>query len=248
MGDYSCPICGSDVFVDFRGRTLEECKKCKSKARERAEILTLKCLGFFESKKKKVLHIAPDRAAARFLSKTFAKGYTAKTLAGAAVDFVDNESYADIDALIESASSSKYDVILHNNLLEVVSARPVEVISRLDNLLKPGGIHLFTVTVRGLRTDEGGDLMLDENERLKRFGRADRYRLFGSADFPRALATMRKQNNPRFNYAARFSDADLDRWRIPPAEFRDINSNTVFTYVAPPAVAVASDMASEAAA
>ncbi|MBS7535417.1 hypothetical protein KHC28_17325 [Ancylobacter sonchi] len=226
--------------MDFRGRALEECKKCKSKARERAEILALKCLGYFESKKKKALHIMPDRATARLLSKTYGKGYRAKTI-GAAVDFVECEAYADLDALLEG-TNDKYDIILHNNLLEVASLRPFEVISKLDGLLKPNGIHLFTVTVRGMRTDEGGDLMLDEAERAKRFGRADRYRLFGAADFPRALATLRQQNNPRFNFAARFSDSDLDRWRIPPNEFRDINSNTVFSYVAPPlasAVAVA---------
>ncbi|MCB4768354.1 class I SAM-dependent methyltransferase [Ancylobacter sp. Lp-2] len=235
--NFSCPICGGETFVDFRGRIMEECKKCKSKARERAEVLTLKSLGYFESKKKKVLHINPERATAKLLSKTYGKGYQAKTI-GASVDFVDSVSYPDLEALLEAATE-KYDVILHNNLLEVVSLRPFEVISKLDGLLKPNGIHLFTVTVRGMRTDEGGDLMLDEAERAKRFGRADRYRLFGAADFPRALATLRQQNNPRFNFAARFSDADLDRWRIPPSEFRDINSNTVFSYVAPPAVAVA---------
>ncbi|MBS7545057.1 hypothetical protein [Ancylobacter oerskovii] len=238
MVDFSCPICGGDKFADFRGRTLEECKKCKSKARERAEILALKCLGYFESKKKKVLHIMPDRAAARFLSKTYGKGYSAKTIEGTAVDFVDCESYPDLDALIE-ASDDKYDIILHNNALELLNGRPMDAVSKLDSLLKPNGIHLFTVTVRGPRTDEGGGLMLDEAERSKRFGRADRNRLFGAADFPRALATMRRQSNPRFNFAARFSDSDLDRWRIPPSEFRDINSNTVFYYVAPPLVEVA---------
>lgn len=232
MADFSCPICGGDNFVDFRGRSLEECKKCKSKARERAEILALKCLGYFESKKKKILHIMPERAAARFLSKTFGKGYVAKTVEGNAVDFVDCHSYADLDALVDSVDGA-YDVILHNNVLELLNGRPMEAVSKLDAFLKPGGIHLFTVTVRGPRTDEGGELMLGEAERAKRFGRSDRYRLFGAADFPRALATMRRQNNPRFNFAARFSDADLERWRIPPSEFRDINSNTVFYYVAP---------------
>ncbi|MFD2142380.1 hypothetical protein [Ancylobacter oerskovii] len=180
----------------------------------------------------------PDRAAARFLSKTYGKGYSAKTIEGTAVDFVDCESYPDLDALIE-ASDDKYDIILHNNALELLNGRPMDAVSKLDSLLKPNGIHLFTVTVRGPRTDEGGGLMLDEAERSKRFGRADRNRLFGAADFPRALATMRRQSNPRFNFAARFSDSDLDRWRIPPSEFRDINSNTVFYYVAPPLVEVA---------
>lgn len=228
-----CLVCLSTKFVDFRGRVLEECKGCRSKARDRAMALIIRTTTLLDRGDRDVLHITPEKGLGEMLKKRFRSKYQVydptKTESGDTQP-VDVEGHiADLAAV----GAQKYDLIIHNNFLETVPQNPMEVIKNLDSALNPGGLHLFTVTIRGTRTDEGRDLVLTEDERMQRFGRADRYRVFGAVDFPQSLSRQRNQTSARFPLLNRFPASELDRWRIHASDFKNMTSNSVFYYIAP---------------
>lgn len=228
-----CLICLNSKFVDFRGRVLEECKNCRSKARDRAIALIIRTTNLFDKNDRDILHISPEKGLGEMLKKKYGARYhifdpsTAETEEAPPLDI--EGRIADLAVV----GAQKYDLIIHNNFLETVPQNPFKVVENLDSALKPGGLHLFTVTIRGTRTDEGRDLVLTEEEKKQRFGRADRHRVFGSVDFPQSIARQRNQISGRFPLLNRFPASELERWRIHPNDFKNITSNSVFYYIAP---------------
>ncbi|RXF74451.1 class I SAM-dependent methyltransferase [Hansschlegelia zhihuaiae] len=232
MVKYYCVICEGTNFTDFRGRKLEECTKCRSKARTRASFLAMKITGIFDIRDRRVLHLAPEKGLSAVLARHFGAGYYACDFDPTRYAF-DHAPTHKLNLCADEYDIGTFDYILHNHVLEHVPCNPLLVVSKLDKLLNPGGIHIFTVPFSGSITRENLDPGLSTLEREKAFGQADHMRVFGSVDFPHALAELRGVINPKFPMLARFSRADLDRYRIPAEDHSKVTGGTVFFYQSP---------------
>lgn len=191
----------------------------------------MKTLGYLERRELRVLYFRPEKA----MSKTLGKIKGLELLEVGETDWAPGAESGAVSLLdyivAKIAEKERFDIILHNNLLESVPDSPLEVVRAMDRLLTPNGLHIFTVISKGAYTDDSAGFPLDEDERAKRFGHRNRYRLFGTADFPRALIDMRKQIVPNFPFDKRFAPADLERWRIQDCGGKDIANSSVYFFV-----------------
>jgi len=84
---------------------------------------------------------------------------------------------------VEEYLKEKFDLILHNHVLEHLPCKVEKVLLSLKERLKPEGRMYFTVPVRaGTKTEEDLDPNLPKQVRQKRFGQWDHVRIFGDQD------------------------------------------------------------------
>ena len=73
-----------------------------------------------------------------------------------------------------------FDVVMHNHVLEHVRCDVASVIRRLNSLIKPGGLHVFSIPISpGRESEEDLSFDLSDEERKQRFGQEDHVRVFG---------------------------------------------------------------------
>jgi len=185
----SCNICGGTEFRDFNGRALAQCGSCKSLERHRVCLEVYKRLGLMEKKsQRRLLHLAPEKILADY--------------------FVGNQAlvYFPSDSKPERYPWTKvlrlvlpndlrifpdgyFDFVVHNHVLEHIPGHWKDHLAEFKRLLAPGGSMIFTVPgpVMSTVTEEGGEHLLNDSERLAKFGQVDHVRRFGS-DLPAYLA------------------------------------------------------------
>jgi phosphoglycolate phosphatase len=184
----TCNICGSQRFEVYRGRPAERCSHCGSKARHRIALDVYERLVFpLAMGRVRILHFAPEEALYRRLDAVFGTAYTTADL--------QPERYPHAHALrialpdgISIFPDGYFDSVLHNHVLEHIPGHYRDHIAALMRIVKPGGLMIFSVPgpYPIQDTDEGGEHLASDAERLARFLQEDHFKLFG-ADFVRHL-------------------------------------------------------------
>jgi phosphoglycolate phosphatase len=187
----TCNICGSQRFEGYRGRLTELCANCGSKARHRVAFEIYERLVFpLAAGRARILHFAPEEALHRRLDAIFGPAYTTADL--------HPERYLHTQALrialpdgISIFADGYFDVVLHNHVLEHIPGHYRDHIAALMRIVKPGGLMIFSVPGPYLDRDseEGGEFLASDAERLARFLQEDHFKLLG-ADFVRHLESL----------------------------------------------------------
>lgn len=211
-----CPICGSHDIVPFNNRPNARCANCGGLERTRYLYLLLNRMGLL-SPKASILHLAPEPGLFRKLS-TLTSGYEAKDYDPSQyVKWSPEVGFANL-CDVEGTVRQKYDLILHNHVLEHVPCSVSRVLQNLRERLKPRGIMLFSVPIRiGSETSEDISPEITHEERHARFGQWDHLRLFGDKDVLNVL--YGKEQNPvkLIDPSMYLSGAELSEAAVPPA-------------------------------
>jgi SAM-dependent methyltransferase len=184
----TCNICGSQHFEAYRGRPAERCGNCGSKARHRIALDVYERLVFpLAMGRVRILHFAPEEALYRHLEPVFGAAYTTADL--------QPERYPHAQALrialpdgISIFPDGYFDAVLHNHVLEHIPGHYRDHIAALMRIVRPGGVMIFSVPgpYADRDTEEGGEHLASDAERLTRFRQEDHFKLFG-ADFLRHI-------------------------------------------------------------
>lgn len=200
-----CPVCGGS-FVRFlpMGVVQREgalCPGCGSLERHRLLWLAFGKLGVLE-KGGSMLHVAPEAAIAKKLSRAFE--YISVDLDG------DNAMMA-MDIRDLRFPDGRFDLVVCNHVLEHVK-EDRKAIAELFRVLKPGGYGSIQVPMKGEETEED-DSVTDPREREKLYGLSEHVRWYGRTDFKRRLAQagFEVMEIPKQDLA---SPADLERLSV----------------------------------
>ncbi|MGJ7038699.1 SAM-dependent methyltransferase [Shinella sp. BE166] len=226
----ACNICGSSAFGDTYGkagsafiRRNVRCEGCGSLERHRLIFELLRSRGLL-SGNRRVLHLAPEECLATILRNRFGGNYLCGDLDPGQFSFP--VTRIDLCSDLDRFAPASFDIVLHNHVLEHVACDYKAVAARLDGLLKPGGLHIFSVPFL-----EGGFReALDEQTsdyRTDHFGQWDHMRIFSPEDFLQTLGSALPLPG---NYdATRLVPAErLLAINVPEDAWRGFNNNSVF--------------------
>jgi len=191
----TCPLCGGHDIADDVGRELERCMTCRALKRTRVAALFAKKFASL-GPGSKVLHFAPEKPLADYLSRTVGEGYAMADIsrsryAPMAAEMGVKFEQIDLCRSISSLPENHYDLVVHSHVLEHVPCNYTCVLQGLHRLVRPGGAQLFAVPMRkkgGYREDQSPDLTSDE--RWKRFGRHNHVRSFALDDLPHTIGAV----------------------------------------------------------
>ena len=227
--DFLCPIClAENSFIPFNGRLLARCSECLCVERNRLMWLALKSLNL-PTPATRVLHFAPELGIASRLAEVCGDSYVACDISA---ERYKSKYYTvrscDLCTDLGSFEDASFDLILHNHVLEHVTCAVSGVLEQFERLLAPGGVHLFSVPIRGLHTTEDVSPELSPDDRKKQFGQDDHMRLFGSQDLPELLRSIWHQDEVLFQFGPDFDPLLLERAAIPATSITGINGNSIF--------------------
>jgi len=229
-----CPICKTDRFLAFNGRENARCANCHAMERTRLLWLVLDKHGLFRPGLR-VMHIAPELPLIKRFSELLSDRYYACD--------INPERYSskfttlrplDIGCDLVKIPSCSFDVIMHSHVLEHVRCDVEPILREFERILAPGGHHYLSVPIRGDETREDLSDDLPPAERLKQFGQADHYRLFGRRSLPEMLdrvwgARERHHVEP----LELFTAGELEKAAIPEDAWSGIGGHTIFHHVRP---------------
>ena len=124
------------------------CGGCGSRPRTRLIYGVLQGLNLLRPEKR-VLHIAAEAVLARKLKEVYGSNYTIANVSMEAMAGIDGVNKMVFDLCRPPLIGESFDVILHSHVLEHVYCNWALALMRINSLLKPGGLHLFCVPVRG---------------------------------------------------------------------------------------------------
>ena len=177
----------------------------------------------------RVLHLAPELGIASRLAAICGEGYIACDLSP---DRYKSKHYMvqqlDLCTGLPRFSDASFDLIIHNHVLEHVPCDVANVLRQLERILAPGGVHLFSVPIRGETMTETLSPDLSAEERIRRFGQDDHMRLFGRSDLPQLLRSIWAQEEVMFDFGQDLDPALLEEAAIPQQAVSEINGNSMF--------------------
>lgn len=198
-----CPVCGGTAFADFRARKNVQCTSCRSLERGRLCWIALEHLGLLAKPAPEILHLAPEYGLFHRFAALFGDTYHPHDLEPERFTYAHGRvKKVDLCHDIERWTPGTFDLVVHNHVLEHLACDYWAVLKNLDRLVKPGGIHLFSVPFAGDLTDEDMDPAMPAGERTARFGQDDHLRLFGKVDFPAALRRLWNRDDVIFAFNA----------------------------------------------
>ena len=233
---HRCPICqATDPFVPFNGRALARCRNCLCVERNRLMWLALERLGL-PREDLRILHFAPELGIAARLAAVCGDGYVACDISP---ERYKSKHYTvtacDLCTDLVGFKDASFDVILHNHVLEHLACDVSGVLVELERILAPGGIHMFSVPIRGDYTTEDISPLLSGEERKQRFGQEDHMRLFGREELPALLRSVWKQDDVLFDFGRDLDPAILAQAAIPAQALSGVNGDSLFCRRKPPA-------------
>lgn len=192
---YTCPFCGyssrdllplghdAPVLIEKQviggSRRYGKCYKCGSSDRERLIYLYLKDeLKLFEtSKKKRILHIAPEKNLTKTLLRSGFEDYVCGDL------FTPGYKYPahvkDIDILSIPYGDITFDLIICNHVLEHIPD-DLRAMRELYRVLKPGGRAVLQVPISKNSAATFEDFSVTDPEKRELvFGQFDHVRIYG---------------------------------------------------------------------
>ena len=219
-----CNICGCSRFTDMPKRPAVRCADCGSLERTRVTALHV-AQDLKLASGAQILHFAPERGLSLMLREIGGPNYHA-------VD-IDPDRYPGLDVtrfdLVEDVFDlphDRYDLIVHNHVLEHVEANYSAVLMRLARALTDTGIMLFSVPILpGDFTDELIVGTLDD--KLRRFGPSLHVRRFSADTLQRTLGMLFPIPDAH-DLRDRFDEALLTACNIPPHHWTNFTGATVF--------------------
>jgi 2-polyprenyl-3-methyl-5-hydroxy-6-metoxy-1,4-benzoquinol methylase len=227
-----CPICNGEHFLDDNKREKVRCSKCKSLERTRLLWLILEEL-LPSDKLLDVFHFAPEEGIARKLRSRYGARYRLFDLNPKLYCF----DFAEVEQLdlchgIDEFRGNSVDVILHNHVMEHLPCNYFAVMVALNALLRPGGLHIFSLPIIGNYYRESLDPNLTELERRVFFAQGDHVRAFGRLDTTEKLQQLFHENI-HFSKLVHLSEESLRQAAIPTNVLTKLTSNTVFAWRKP---------------
>lgn len=221
-----CPICGSTRFEIYNGRSRARCSNCRAMERTRILYAILNREGSLR-KGMAILHIAPEAGLGRRL-KSLAGRYVPadRDVSRYATLFPETRK---IDLCnFDVAEFGSFDLILHTHVLSHVPCDPALVLAKLASMLSPGGAMYFSVPIRrnAVTMDDPG-YSLGPEERKRRFGHEDHWRMFGDGDVERVLNEQLSDKLEIADLSAYYGAEEISRLGVPQASTR-LNGDTIF--------------------
>lgn len=163
----------------------------------------------FFTKKRKVLHVAPEQA--------FLKRFRAlKNLDYTTTDL--ESPIADIKADLTNLPFAEniYDIIICNHVLEHIEQDKMAM-AEIYRVLKPGGIAILQVPYDAKREKTfSDDSIVDPKERARIFGQYDHVRVYGM-DYFKTLASI-GFNVIAEDYTKQLTPLEIEKYRLPAGE------------------------------
>lgn len=225
-----CPICRHEDFETYSRRENARCAHCGSLERGRLAWLVMDRLELI-SPEKTILNCAPEPFMLFFGSKIFGENYYSYDFNPELFSkYKKNVKKLDLCGSLAELEGRRFDVILHNHVLEHIPCSVPAALGRLNDVLTPGGYHIFSVPmVEGRTTTEDLSPDLSSTERRRRFGQEDHLRMFGSLDF-KDLLKEAKMLYGMIAIDSLLSESDLVTHGIPASALTQLNGHHVFVY------------------
>ena len=178
-----CPCCASTFsgFLPHRGRSSAKCPRCGALERHRLLWLFLEReTDLFETPGGALLHIAPEYAFLRRLSRTTGLRYVTGDIDSALASHK-------LDVMDLPFAAESFDFLMCNHVLEHVEDDR-RALSEFHRVLKPGGWAILMCPVDWRRPVTLEDpAVVTPEDRHRVFGQSDHVRLYGR-DYPDRLA------------------------------------------------------------
>jgi predicted SAM-dependent methyltransferase len=222
VGRGSCNLCGNRTFIAQGSRAAIRCEKCGSLERTRVAVLFLQASGALTTGAE-VVHFAPEAG----LHKMFSEGHYKYT----PCDYNPSRYPAGVRKVdlrydLPSFPTASADLAIHNHVLEHIACNYVYVLRELDRILKPGGLHLFSVPIRAGYYAESLDPKLSDGERQRMFLQHDHVRVFGASDIRDTLG--RVYDLPAvYDLTEWFAESELQACNIPSYCWRGYTGHSV---------------------
>lgn len=174
LAPHFCPVCNQSSEFKASGhlvRTHAKCRYCGAKERHRLVWLFLqRCTNLFNGEKKRLLHIAPERALGPRLQSKLGDGY----LSG---DLNSPEAMIHFDITDTPFSDASFDAVYCSHVLEHVLDDRAGL-REIHRILKPGAWATVLVPISVPVTFEDPSVTQPE-DRLRLFGKTDHVRRYG---------------------------------------------------------------------
>lgn len=226
MNNIECNICGGREFIEFKNRGKIRCSDCRSIERTRIFWMYLEKFAHLQNGMQ-VLHFAPENAVSEKIYKLVGNGYDALDLNPARYSFNGTRQF-NLCEEVESLESDKYDLILHNHVLEHLPCNITAVLWHMHRSLKRDGLHMFSIPLTGGNYDEHlGNL--EKQDAIARFGQHDHVRNFGQNDINKSLGMVFNIDSLlKKTLAVRFPRSKLRCYNIPKNRWHTFNGATMF--------------------
>jgi phosphoglycolate phosphatase len=177
-----------------------------------------------------VYHFAPETAIADILIGKYGEAYRP-------ADFLPEEySWSKIPVMkVDLSKPSQYlpkegvQMLIHSHVLEHIPASVDRVISELNEVVAPGGFHVFQVPIHPGWYREDMSPALSKEARTERFYQWDHLRVFGTEDFnDRCLSLFR--GFERVDLTQVISVEELIDAEVPPSALTKLTGHTPFVF------------------
>ena len=218
-----CNICGGTAFTDMPKRPAVRCGDCGSL--ERTRVAALHIAELKPRPGAHILHFAPERGLSVLLREIGGPNYRAADIDPGRYPGLGVERF-DLAEDVFDLPRDRYDLIVHNHVLEHVEANYSAVLLRLARSLSDGGSMLFSVPI--LPGDFTDEIVVGlPEEKLRRFGPALHVRRFSVETLGRTLG-MLFPIPESYDLRDRFDPALLEKCNIPPHHWTNFTGATVF--------------------
>ena len=218
-----CNISGGTAFTDMPKRPHVRCADCGALERTRVTALHVARLGLRPGAA--ILHFAPERGLAAVLRDLGRENYRALDIDPARYPGLGVERF-DLCRDLDRLDPDRYDLIVHNHVLEHLECNYSAVLLRLARCLKADGTMLFSVPILpGEFTDEL--VAADLDTKLARFGDTLHVRRFGTDALQQTLG-MIVPVPERYDLTETFPEGTLSEANIPRHHWRAFTGATVF--------------------
>lgn len=219
-----CNICGGTAFTDMPKRPAVRCADCGSLERTRVAALHI-TEELRLASGSPILHFAPERGLSVLLREIGGPNYRAVDIDPARYPGLGVERF-DLCEDVFDLPRDRYELIVHNHVLEHVEGNYSAILLRLARSLTETGTMLFSVPILpGGFTDE---LMVGTtDDKLRRFGPSLHVRRFGTETLQRTLG-MLFPIPESYDLRDVFPESVLTKCNIPPHHWTNFSGATVF--------------------
>lgn len=192
VGGTRCNICDSDLWKPDPWKRLVKCAGCGSRPRHRICLLVIDHM-VLPAPGARVLHFAPEAGLSRAIeARVGAETYEPVDFSPERLEAILGRPVGRFDLCKDSFElpSGRYDLILHNHVLEHLPCNYTMVLQALTRALAPGGVQVFTVPMTAGHYREDLSPNLTPEQRNRAFKQGDHLRIFGKTDFADTLGRV----------------------------------------------------------